>query len=330
MKIMHRGLFRIFIMIVSAVSIALPSAAEEKQTPKDNVAVVNGVVITQNAFDREVKEIQNRLARMGEPVNSDKLQALKLDVLERLIDRELLFQESKNNGDKIEEATINAQLDSIKKQFPTNEDFKKALSGMDISEAELTSQIRRDVAVNQLIAKQFADKISVPEKDVKRFYDENPKAFIKPEQIKASHILIKVDSQADESKKTEARKKIEEIQDKIKKGSDFAALAKESSQCPSSANGGDLGLFGHGQMAKPFEDAAFSLAPGEVSGIVETSFGYHLIKLTDKKPRETVTYKDAKANIQKYLKQLELQEQVSAYTEELEKKAKVERFIGKS
>lgn len=330
MKMMHRGLFLTFITVFSALSIGLPSWAGENQGPQTKVAAVNGVVITQNDFDKEVKEIQHRFTSMGRPVNSEQMQALKSDVLESLIDRELLFQESKNNGIKIEEAEINTKLDSIKKQFPSDEDFKKALGRMDIAEADLTSQIRRDLAVNQLIAKQLADKITVPEKDIKSFYDDNPKAFIKPEQIKASHILIKVDSQAEESKKTEARKKIEDIQDKIKKGGDFAALAKESSQCPSSAGGGDLGFFGRGQMAKPFEDAAFALAPGEVSSIVETSFGYHIIKLTDKKPGETIAYKDAKEKIQQYLKQMKLQEQLGTYTEELEKKGKVERFMGKS
>ncbi len=330
MKMMHRGLALTFIMIFSAVLIALPLSAEEKQTPQAKVATVNGVVITQNDFDKEFKGIQNRIASMGKPVKSDQLQALKSDVLESLIDRELLFQESQNNGIKIEEAAINTKLDSIKKQFPSNEDFKKALSRMDISEAGLTSQIGRDLAVNQLITKKLADKITVSDKDTKRFYDENPKAFNKPGQIKASHILIKVDSQADESKKTEARKKIEEIQDKIKKGSDFAVLAKEFSQCPSGAGGGDLGFFGRGQMAKPFEAAAFALAPGEVSNIVETSFGYHIIKLAEKKSGEAIAFKDAKDKIKQYLKQLELQKTLDTYTEGLEIKGKVKRFMGKS
>jgi len=330
MKIMHRGLALTFIMIFATMSIPLSSLAEEKPMPQAKVAAVNGVVITQSDFDKGVKEIQQRLTSMGQNVNSDQLKEIKSDVLESLIDRELLFQESKKSNIKIEETEINAKLDSIKKQFPSIEDFKKALSRMDISEAGLTSQIKRDLAVNQLIDKKLADKITVSDKDTKRFYDDNPKAFNKPGQVKASHILIKVDAQADDSKKTEARKKIEEIQDKIKKGGDFAALAKEFSQCPSSAGGGDLGFFSRGQMAKPFENAAFALAPGEISNIVETRFGYHIIKLADKKSGETVAYKDAKDKIRQYLKQMKLQEQLVTYTEELEIKGKVERFMKKS
>ena len=105
----------------------------------------------------------------------------------------------------------------------------------------------------------------------------------KPEQVKASHILVKVDAGADEAKKAEARKKIQEIQQKVKAGGDFEALATENSDCPSKAKGGDLGFFERGQMVKPFEEAAFALKPGEVSGIVETQFGYHIIKVQEKK-----------------------------------------------
>lgn len=333
MKMMHSVLALTFIMIFSAVLIALPLSAEEKKTPEANVATVNGVAITQSDFDRQVKEIQHRSTSEGRPIKSDQMQALKSNVLERLIGHELLFQESKNRDIKIEETAMSAELDSFKKQFSNDEDFKKELNRMDMSEADLTSQIRRGLAVNQLIqliAKQLTDKIKIPDKDIKSFFDENPKSFKIPEQVKASHILIKVDSQTDESKKTEVRKKIEEIQEKIKKGGDFAALAKESSQCPSSAGGGDLGFFGRGQMTKPFEDAAFALAPGEVSGIVETSFGYHIISLTDKKPGETVAYKDAKEKIQQFLTQMKLKEQIGTYIEGLEKKGNVERFMKKS
>ena len=141
------------------------------------------------------------------------------------------------------------------------------------------------------------------------------------------HILISVSPQADETQKAAARKKIEEIQKKVKKGDDFAALAKESSQCPSSASGGDLGFFGRGQMAKPFEDAAFALEPGETSGIVETRFGYHIIKSTEKKPGTTIAFEDVKEKIMQFLKQKKLSEQLGEYTNGLEKTAKVERFI---
>jgi len=143
----------------------------------------------------------------------------------------------------------------------------------------------------------------------------------------ASHILIKVDSKADASKKAEARKKIEKIQKKVKKGEDFAALAKEFSEGPSGAKGGDLGYFKRGQMVKPFEDVAFALKPVEVSDIVETRFGYHLIKVIDKKPEKVIAFAEVKDKLQQYIKRQKIQGQVNQYIEELKGKAKIDRFL---
>ena len=117
------------------------------------------------------------------------------------------------------------------------------------------------------------------------------------------------------------------IQQKLENGEDFTALAKEFSQDPSGAEGGDLGYFGRGQMVKPFEDAAFSLKVGNLSNIVKTKFGYHLIKVTDKKPETTVPYQEAKPNLDNFLKRKKVQEKIGAYISQLEEKAKIERFL---
>ncbi|MBK5101874.1 MAG: peptidyl-prolyl cis-trans isomerase [Desulfobacteraceae bacterium] len=186
------------------------------------------------------------------------------------------------------------------------------------------------MAIQQFIDRQFAQKVTISGEETKSYYDSHLDSFKQPEEVKASHILIKIDSQAKESQKTEARKKLEEVQKKLNKGDDFAALAKEFSQGPSSAKGGDLGYFRRGQMVKPFEEAAFALRPGEVSDIVETRFGYHLIKIFDKRPETTMAFKDIKEKLQQYLKQGKVREQVSAYVEELKGKAKVERLLART
>jgi len=321
------GLFLTLVVFVSLAFIVLPSAAEEEKASEGKVALVNGSVITQGDFDREMSGLQQRLARRGESVNDEQLSELKKDVLQNLINLELLYQESQKSGIKIEETAVNEQLDAVKKQFPNDDEFNNALLKMDLTETGLKSQIKKGLAIDQFIDKRFADKITVSEKEAKSFYDSNPDAFKQPGQVKASHILIKVAPDADDAQKAAARKKIEEIQKKVERGDDFAALAKESSQCPSSASGGDLGFFGRGQMAKPFEDAAFALEPGEISDIVETRFGYHIIKTTEKKSGTTMAYEDVKEKLMQFLKQKKLQEKLGEYAKELEKKAKVERFI---
>jgi len=196
-----------------------------------------------------------------------------------------------------------------------------------ISEVDVKTQIERGLVIQEFIDEEIGGKVMVPEKDVKTYYDTHPDSFKQPEQVRASHILIKVDPKADESKKAAARKKLEEIRRRLLKGEEFVALAREFSEGPTNVRGGDLGYFRRGQMVKPFEDTAFALKVGELSEVVETQFGFHLIKVTGKKPETTIAYVDIKERLQKYLKDEKVQQEVTVYIEELKTKSKVERFL---
>ncbi len=143
---------------------------------------------------------------------------------------------------------------------------------------------------NELLAMEFVrekviNNIKVSEEDIRQYYNANIEKFKQKESVRARHILIKVPENADATVREKARKKAEDLLKRVKAGEDFKKLASEYSEDPGSAKkGGDLGYFTRGRMVKPFEDAAFSLKPGEVSGIVKTKFGYHIIKVLDKKP----------------------------------------------
>ncbi len=327
MKTRHERFFLFLAVIAGLAFISASFWASATQTSDEKVASINGTVITQGDFDKEMSVVQKRLANMGRSVPPDQLKDLKKKVLDHLINLELLHQESQKKGIKIGDEELNEQINTIKKQFPDEDAFKQLLAGIDVSEAELASQIRRELAVKRLVDHQLAEKTAVSPEEVKSYYDNHTDAFKRPEQIKASHILIKSTPEAEDTQEAEDLKKIGDIQDRLKKGEDFASLAKEFSQCPSSSNGGDLGYFSRGRMAPAFEEAAFALEPGQMSGIVETQSGYHLIQCMDKKPAGTERFEDIKDRLQMYLKERKVQEQTDLYTEELKKKAEVEIFI---
>jgi peptidyl-prolyl cis-trans isomerase C len=159
-----------------------------------------------------------------------------------------------------------------------------------------------DYYTNEILAqellKQELAKIDVTDEDLKTYYTANKKSFEVPEMVHARHILIKVDARASAEEKQKAREKAEDVLKKIKAGGDFAQLAEEYSDDPGSkAKGGDLGFFGRGRMVQPFEDAAFSLKPGEVSGLVETQFGFHIIKVEEKKAAGVEPFEEAKEEV---------------------------------
>lgn len=315
------------LIVLTLITLASPAYVGESQSAEQKVAVVNGTVINQAEFDSEMNRVLERLQRTGRFPNDLERSQIKKQVLENLIARELLYQESQKKGIKVDQKEIEAQLTALKGRFPSEVEFKKALSTMNLTEAGLRFQFERDLAIRKLLDDQIGGKSTVSEKESRAYYDSNLESFKKPEQVRASHILIKVDPGADEAKKAEARTKIESLQAKLKNGEDFGAVAKEYSEGPSGPKGGDLGFFGRGQMVKPFEETAFSMKPGQVSGMVETRFGYHLIMVTERTPESTLSYEEVKDRLEQYLKQQKVQEEIAAYVETLKGKAKIERLV---
>jgi peptidyl-prolyl cis-trans isomerase C len=306
---------------------ALTASAQEKKPADSKAAEINGVVITKQQFDKELNIHLDRVARQGRQVPDDQLAALKIDILDGLIEREVLYQECQKAGIKIDEQKIDEQLAAIKKRFPSEAEFKTALSKMNLTEDEVQMQISRGLAIRALIEQQIASKIVITDAETKAYYDGNSQMFKQPAQVKASHILIKVDAGADDAKKMEARKKIETVQQKIKAGGDFAELAKEYSEGPSNTRGGDLGFFRRGQMVKPFEDAAFAMQANEVSEIIETRFGYHIIKVYEIKPDQTQAYADVKDKLGQRMKQEKIEKDATQYIGQLKKDAKIEKYL---
>lgn len=300
------------------------SAADKKQPLEDKVALVNGAVITRSEFDRAVSFARQRALQMGQPLNDARL---KERMLKQLVGSALLYQESKKEGIKVDQKAVDERLEQWKKRFPNEEEYKKALSNLNLSLPQMKEDIKRGMTIEKLIVARFVDKTTIPEKEIKAYYESHSNLFKQPEQVRASHILIKVEPKAKESEKEDALKKIKEVQEKQKKGDDFAKLAKEYSQGPSNAKGGDLGFFKRGQMVPAFEEVAFKLKPGEVSEIVNTRFGYHLIKVVDKKPESTVPYEEIEERIGQYLKQEKVQKEVKQLVDNLRKEAKVETFL---
>jgi peptidyl-prolyl cis-trans isomerase C len=322
----------LFLLVITGLVltwIVMPALAEKTQPSEDKVAMVNGSVVSRVSFDREMTGVRQRFSSMGKPLSPSQLPELEKRVLDNLINIELLYQQSRKVGTKVDEAEVNAQFEALKKRFPTEAEFNNAIKNMKLTETVMKSQISRGISIQRFLDKMTLGKVEVSEEEIKAYYDSHTNLFKKPEQIRASHILIKVETGADEKDKAKARKTIEKIRQRLVKGEDFGALAKEFSQCPSSAKGGDLNYFGKRQMAKPFEEAAFALKVGELSDVVETQFGYHLIKLTDKKSASTNSYKDMKDRIKKNLMREKIRVEVSNYVQELKKTAKIEIFLVK-
>ena len=312
--------------------LAEPQAPEE---PADSVAViVNGFGVTEAELQEIIKPQLEKMAQQGKQLPPAFAQAYEKQLRQQAIDRiiigRLLDEKAKEANIVIAEEEVIKQIKAmLATQRPpvSLEEFKKTRAASDQSFDEVKEQIRKGMAYQKVVEAQWAGKINITEEDAKKYYDENPTKFEVKEQVRASHILIKTDttdSEADPNQaKAEAKAKIQGLLEQIKGGADFAELAKANSDCPSAARGGDLDFFPRGQMVPPFDKAAFAMEVGKVSDIVETRFGYHIIKVTDRKDASTTSYEQARNSLIIQLTQRKQAEIANKYIESLKAAANI-------
>ena len=290
------------------------------------LARVNGETVSKTDFDRAVSALE---ARNGGPVPPAQRDRIFRDVLDQLVDYKLLVQESRTRKIAATDAEVDERVKEIQKNFPSEDAFNQMLASRKTTIDQVRADIRQDITVQKLIANEItADKTAVKPEQVTDFYAKNPDQFKQPERVRASHILIMVPEKADAATKAAARAKADDILKEVKAGKDFAALAKEHSQDPGSAqNGGDLGFFQQGQMVGPFNDVAFKLAPGSVSDLVETQFGFHIIKVAEKQTGRTVPLEEVRPQLEQYLERQNREHQTDAFVNGLKAKGKVEILI---
>jgi parvulin-like peptidyl-prolyl isomerase len=290
------------------------------------VAKVNRTAILSKDLEREVGSALTQYAMDGRSPAGDALAVLKKEVLENLIDRQLLLQAADQKGIRIKETVVAAKLDELKRSYSSSDEFASALVRQGLTEEEVRSRVQQGLKIQRLLETEVLQNIAVSNSEIRRYYDRNLSLYIQPEQVRASHILIAVDATASEQQKTEARQRIQLVQSRIAAGDDFAGLAIEFSQCPSRLRGGDLGYFSRDQVEMPFGDAAFGLATGMISPVVESRHGLHLILVTDRQPEKPYAIEDVEDIIRAGIREKKEASAVAQYLLRLRSLADIQRY----
>ncbi|MGD9187019.1 MAG: peptidylprolyl isomerase [Desulfobacteraceae bacterium] len=318
-------------MVIGAVFIlafVLPfTSALAKDEPGKIAAKVDNRTIDMQTFDQEVAKYMMQYKGAQGNLPPAFMQQIRTQAINTLINREVLLQESEKRGIQANKEEVQKGIKSVQDRFPSQEKFQEALKNLNLTQKDFEQQYMQQSKIQALLDQEIISKIKIKEDEAKAYFDANSAQFDQKETVRARHILMKVEKTADEKTKAEARKKLAEVQKKIMAGEDFAEMAKQHSQGPSNVKGGDLGYFGKGQMVKPFEEVAFKLAAGEVSDIVETRFGYHLIKVVDRKASKKAVYTDQKQKIMAKMKNERIQKEVNTFITKLRKEAKIENLI---
>jgi len=318
---------------VPAAAPATPGAPAPPPAPEfkpvaavlpETVARVNGDAITKAEFEGAVHEVESQ---EGRPVPADQRDRVLRGVLDNMIAFRLLTQEARQRHVVVSDADIDTQLAGMKKQFPTEQAFQQALKAQHMTPEKLRDTARSNLVVRKLLQDEVMSKIEIKPSDISAFYEKNPDKFQQPEAVHAAHILVIVPAEADAAAKAALKARATEALKAAKSGKDFAALARQYSQDASAQHGGDLGFFPKGQMVPAFEQVAFSLKPGEISDLVETQFGYHIIKVIEKRQGGTVPFAQAAPQIQQFLESQAQSDKGTAYVEALRARGKVEILI---
>jgi len=317
---------QILILFWLVTGFTCPIFGDENSTP-DSVAVVNGRNITRTDLEREFKIYKQRVRAQGQPVVPEQEPDLKTQLLDELIGMELIYQESQKKGVAVPSDQVDKVIADIKERYADPAAFQQALERMQMTEDQMRAQIAYQSAIRGFIDQEIVAKINISEDAARAFYEANPHYFEQPEQVHARHILIKVESGADEKTRAKAKAKILDIKERAVSGEDFGELAKTESQGPSAAKGGDLGFFPRGRMVPPFEEAAFRLKVKEISDVVETNFGYHLIQVLERKEARTMDFDEVKEKIVTNLRNQQIKHQLDTYVAALRKTAKIETFL---
>ena len=289
-------------------------------------AVVNGQEISGEAVGFELDRLVRFYMSHGMTMEEVKKNLPKLEekALEQAIGAKLLLDRAAQIELPVTAADVDAEVQKVVMQVGGEENYKKALAAQHITEAEFRKELEKGARVNMLVNQACAHVADPTEEEVAAFYEAHKAEYVEEPKVLCQHILVKSESNDLPEAKSAAFEKIRAIRERILAGGDFSAEAREHSDCPSGREGGSLGWFGRGMMVPEFDKAAFEMKKGDVSDIVTTQFGYHIIYKADEKGGGAQTLVDVHDQIKDLLRHEARGRAMDAFVAELRDQAKIE------
>ncbi len=309
------------------------------------VASVNGTDISSEILKRELSVFRELWAQRGQKVSPGEQEKVAQEIINNAIDDELLYQKGVEMKVVVDPKIIDKELQQIRDKFPSKDLFLAALAFQHLNLDVLKTKIEKKLTEEEFVRMELAPKVKVDDVQTREFYEANKKKFTTPESVEISHIFItgpdaqregKTEDPADQKRADrlmaliaqEARDEIDKVSGELKKGADFAALAKKYSEDTGSGeNGGLLEPFPIGSHLPVVNKALESMKPGQVSKTLKSSYGYHIVKLHKRIQPKLQKYSDVKSDILNILLRLEVKKKKKSYLDDLKKKSDVKIFL---
>jgi peptidyl-prolyl cis-trans isomerase SurA len=310
---------------------ALPPNLSADTVVEEIIARVNNQIVTRTEYQRSKEQLRQE-AQQQDPGNADKMVAERdKDVLRDLIDQQLLLEKGKDLGITADTEVIK-RLDEMRKEMKLEsmEDLEKAAQGQGISFEDFKQNLKNQIITQQVIGKEVGSRMSIAKEELQQFYDEHKSQLEQPEAIRLSELLVSTekkstDASADESQQLAATQaKADDLLSQIRKGAAFDEIAKKNSDGPTAAQGGDLGYFKRGTLAKELEDKTFAMKPGDVSDVIRTKQGFVILKVTEHPQAGVPPLSQIEAKVQDAIYMHKLQPALRAYLQKLREEAYID------
>ena len=267
-----------------AVVLTPQASAQAKGTViEEIVARVNNGAITLSDIQKAEQSMHEEIAHDCQGCASEKVDEIykekQKDLLRDLIDQALLVERAKDMGISVETEVIK-RLDEIRKQnnLGSMEEFEKAVESQGMGWEDFKAQIRNSLLTQEVIRREVGSHINIPSEDVKKYYEEHQKDFVRPEQVALSEIFLSTEGKSPEEMAS-VEKKAEDLRNRVVKGEDFNEIAKHFSEGSTAKDGGELGIFEHGQLSKQLEDIAFKMDKGQMTDVIQTKTGFEVLRV---------------------------------------------------
>lgn len=294
----------------------------EHASPADTVQVVNGTAITRGDLNRMVKTLLAQKQLPSTP-SAKVMEQVSEEALNRLVSSELLYQAARKSDIKDLDRQVLQAMTQHRNKHQCEAEFRKVMKETGLTLAAMQELTRRELMVKSFVEERFSSQAVVSETEAKKFYQENLGRFKKGSSVRASHILVGMDRKSGTRERKLTRDKAQALLERVRAGENFSVIASQYSDCPVKARGGDLGFFARGEMDPVMEKMVFALKVGEISDIVETPTGFHIIKLTEKRGARLEPYEAVRGKVLQQMKREKVQQMLSEYVAGLRSKAQI-------
>jgi len=283
---------------------------EKKNRGDEVVAKIDDMTITVSEVARALEKLKSGI-QSEEPINPEQEKQIKLNILQQLIEKKILIKEAESLGITVSKEEIDKEVEAIIGEYPDTDEFNKKVAEMNINIEEWKKEIEYQLMLNKLIKSVAPKDIVITPEEIERYYNEHRDEFNAPRRVHALQIMVETMAEAEKALK------------RLAGGEDFSTLAGSISISPDAQNGGDLGYFGEEEMPPDFE-IVFSMKVNDISGIIESPYGFHIFKVLDIREAKDMTLDEAKPEIESNIRRMKMEEEYGTWFKEAMTKVKIE------